>query len=491
MDKENKDVKYHLQDKDGKPLEVKDVQKEDIISITVDEYKTLYRMVVCSDKVEGTVDEIAEDGIAISGTFYDAEAAVMNSIKVGDSITAYLDARGGVAATKELSSTMLYGYIAQIGQQGGFGNTQIKMVTGKLIAEDTEMNEQNKDDKNEIKILVCQNEKVEILDVADKVSFNGQSVGASSLANRIDSRGMAVKYTLGADGKIRSIESAILRGGEPGQKIKYNVRDKVFGGITNIGSFAIDENTKVICLPETVNTDKDYMVQVRIDNTDSSRRFNAQGYEYDPVTKKVKLLVVTEAMDSNQASNIDINKAKVGIVKEMRQYADDSGETKYKLTIVEEGGEKTYETVDIIDKNRVITELEKGNLIYFVKNGQGKIENVRLIYALNKGVGTFYRYQGTDNEQISGYLQSLDFDEIDVMENILVTKATIDLDGSSEAIGIAQRNTPPTFIYEESTKDSRPAALREAIPVGSDGSGADRLFIIMPNDDVKACVIVR
>lgn len=97
---------------------------------------------------------------------------------------------------------------------------------------------------------------------------------------------MAVKYTLGADGKIRSIESAELRGGEAGQKIKYNVRDKVFGGITGIQSFAIDANTKVICLPETVNNDEDYMVQVRIDNTDSSRRFNAQGYEYDPVTKK-------------------------------------------------------------------------------------------------------------------------------------------------------------------------------------------------------------
>lgn len=131
--------------------------------------------------------------------------------------------------------------------------------------------------------------------------------------------------------------------------------------------------------------------------------------------------------------------------------------------------EKTYETVNIIDKNRTITTLEKGDLIYFVKNGQDKIENVRKIYSFGEGVGTFYRYQGTDNEQISGYLQSLDFDEIDVMDNILVTKATIDLDGSSEAIGIAQRNAPPTFLYEESTKEIRPAALREAIPTGSDG----------------------
>ena len=492
VDKENKDVKYHIKDKDGKTLEVKEIQKEDIISVTVDEYKTLYSLVVCRETVEGTIDEITEDGMVIGAAFYEADDAVIAGVKVGDSVTAYLDWRGEVAQTKELSSSMLYGYIAQIGQQGGFGNTQIKMVTGKLIQEDIETNEQNKDDKNEIKVLVCENEKVEILDVADKVSFNGRSIGASSLAQQIDpTRGLAVKYTLGADGKVRSIESAELRGGEVGQKIKYDVRDKVFGGITNIQSFAIDANTKVICLPETVNNDEDYMVQVRIDNTDSSRRFNAQGYEYDPITKKVKLLVVTEAMDANQASNVDINKAKLGMVKELRKYTDESMETKYKVIIVEESGEKTYETVNIIDKNRAITDLKKGDLIYFVKNGQDKIENVRKIYAFGEGVGTFYRYQGTDNEQISGYLQSLDFDEIDVMKNILVIKATIDLDGSSEAIGIAQRNAPPTFLYEEATKEIRPAALREAIPVGSDGSGADRLFIIMPNDDVKACVIVR
>ena len=492
VDKENLDVKYHLKDKDGKTLEVQDIQTDDIISVTVDQYKTLYQLVVSHDRVEGTIDEITDDGLVIGGTFYDAEEAVRTTVKVGDSVTAYLDWRGSVANTKELSSAMLYGYIAQIGQQGGFGNTQVKMITGKLIEEDIEMNEQDKDDKNEIPVLVCQNEKVEILDVSDKVSFNGVSVGSTGLLSKIDpNRGLAVKYTLGTDGKIRTIESAQLQGGEVGQKIKYNVKDKVFGGITNIQSFAIDENTKVICLPETVNTDEDYMVQVRIDNTDSTRRFNAQGYEYDTVTKKVKLLVVTEAMDANQVSNVDINSAKLGMVKDLRQFSDESMETKYKLTIVEEDGEVTYETVNIVDKNRIITTLQKGDLIYFVKNGQDKIENVKKIYSFAQGVGTFYRYQGTDDQQICGYLQSLDFDEIDVRENILVTKATIDLDGSSEAVGVAQRNAPPIFIYEESTKEIRTATLREAIPIGSDGGNADRLFIIMPDDDVKACVIVR
>ena len=492
VDKENLDVKYHLKDKDGKTLEVQDIQTDDIISVTVDQYKTLYQLVVSHDRVEGTIDEITDDGLVIGGTFYDAEEAVRTTVKVGDSVTAYLDWRGSVANTKELSSAMLYGYIAQIGQQGGFGNTQVKMITGKLIEEDIEMNEQDKDDKNEIPVLVCQNEKVEILDVSDKVSFNGVSVGSTGLLSKIDpNQGLAVKYTLGTDGKIRTIESAQLQGGEVGQKIKYNVKDKVFGGITNIQSFAIDENTKVICLPETVNTDEDYMVQVRIDNTDSTRRFNAQGYEYDTVTKKVKLLVVTEAMDANQVSNVDINSAKLGMVKDLRQFSDESMETKYKLTIVEEDGEVTYETVNIVDKNRIITTLQKGDLIYFVKNGQDKIENVKKIYSFAQGVGTFYRYQGTDDQQICGYLQSLDFDEIDVRENILVTKATIDLDGSSEAVGVAQRNAPPIFIYEESTKEIRTATLREAIPIGSDGGNADRLFIIMPDDDVKACVIVR
>lgn len=52
----------------------------------------------------------------------------------------------------------------------------------------------------------------------------------------------------------------------------------------------------------------------------------------------MKLLVVTEAMDANQASNVDINKAKLGMVKELRKYADESMETKYKVTIVEESG---------------------------------------------------------------------------------------------------------------------------------------------------------
>lgn len=217
VDKENKDVKYHIKDKDGKTLEVKDIQKDDIISVTVDQYKTLYSLVVCRETVEGTVDEITEDGMVIGGTFHEAGRRSVAKVKVGDSITAYLDWRGEVANTKELSSAMLYGYIAQVGQQGGFGNTQIKMITGKLIQEDIETNEQDKDDKNEINILVCENEKVEILNVADKVSFNGQSIGASNLAQQIDPvRGMAVKYTLGADGKIRSIESrraARRRGG--------------------------------------------------------------------------------------------------------------------------------------------------------------------------------------------------------------------------------------------------------------------------------------
>lgn len=498
IDKENKDVKYHIWDKDGQAMEVSSIQADDIISVTVDEYKSLYKLVVCRDKAEGTIEEITDDGMTIGGVYYEAPQSVLGSVEVGDTVTAYLDYRGQVANTKETTSAMLYGYIAQVGLKGGFGNAQVKMITGKLIEEDIERNEQDKDDKNEIPVLVCQNEKVEVLDVADKVSFNGQSVGSTTLVQMVGSSGMAVKYTLNADGKIRTIESAELYGGEPGQKIKYNVRDKVFGGITNINSFAIDENTKVICLPETVNNDEDYMVQVRIDNTDSSRRFDAQGYEYDPVTKKVELLVVTEAMDANQVSNIDINTAKIGMVTDVRKYSDEDMETKYKVTMLVDGEEQAFETVDINEKNSAIQDLENGDLIYFVKNGEDKIENVRMIYSFGEMAkesvfdqAYFYQFQGTEDQQICGTLQSLEFDEIDVGENILVTQATVDWGGSTERINVAQRNAPPVFLYDRSTKQARVATLREAIPMGSDGSGADRIFIIMPDDDVKACVIIR
>ncbi|MEG1441649.1 MAG: hypothetical protein RSC29_03210, partial [Oscillospiraceae bacterium] len=385
---------------------------------------------------------------------------------------------------------------------GLIGDTDVRMIVGGKVEEKIEKNEQNKEDKNEIKSLLCKNEDVLYLTLASKVKLNTKRIDSSDLETELgklgNKTGVPVTYTCGSDGKIRTIKTLTLSGGQVNAKVPYNVKDKTFGVVgKTMDPFAINLETKVVCLPEDDGrglnvSDKDYMTPVVLDNKAATSTYNAQGYEYNDDTKKVKYIVVTTPMDSTNIPPINIDSSSIGIVSDAANAIDEDGDEFYKISILRDGEVKEYLTIDIIDKNREIKDLTVGDLIYFNKNSEEKLENVQIIYSfVNDGVKVFNDGNGSAKQQACGYVLSTEFDEIDRQSNSLITKAILNGTNSDISVSIPQRNSPQIFIYNTkgTNKTVEMGSLKELSPF--EGKDGDMLYVIMPYDKVKACVIIR
>ncbi|MEG2583944.1 MAG: hypothetical protein RSA27_05515, partial [Oscillospiraceae bacterium] len=503
IDKNDNDRKYIIENKKGEALEISDIKADSIISIISDEEKTRMKLKVSDEIVEGDITSIFKDKATINDVEYYLDEEVQSLVMVGMSTVAYIDVNGNIAAIKELETDEKFGVIAGVSKNTGLiGDTDVRMIVGGKVEEKIEKNEQNKEDKNEIKSLLCKNEDVLYLTLASKVKLNTKRIDSSDLETELgklgNKTGVPVTYTCGSDGKIRTIKTLTLSGGQVNAKVPYNVKDKTFGVVgKTMDPFAINLETKVVCLPEDDGrglnvSDKDYMTPVVLDNKAATSTYNAQGYEYNDDTKKVKYIVVTTPMDSTNIPPINIDSSSIGIVSDAANAIDEDGDEFYKISILRDGEVKEYLTIDIIDKNREIKDLTVGDLIYFNKNSEEKLENVQIIYSfVNDGVKVFNDGNGSAKQQACGYVLSTEFDEIDRQSNSLITKAILNGTNSDISVSIPQRNSPQIFIYNTkgTNKTVEMGSLKELSPF--EGKDGDMLYVIMPYDKVKACVIIR
>ena len=273
----------------------------------------------------------------------------------------------------------------------------------------------------------------------------------------------------------------------PIYKTKYNVYDKTFGGNSFLEGFALGNDSHIICLPEVVRCEDDYLVRTRVDVSGNTEGYVVQAYDYDEITKKAGLVVLTKSMDSELVMDVTPTSSPACMIKKVTHVDEDDGEY-YKLTLIEGGKEVTYDTVVSKPGNAVLGTLNKGDLISYYMNDSDLIENVLILHSFKDGDNSYQiQHPVFDYVEYCGVVEDISFDEVNAPQNYLATLVNLNIQGGSVPLYIQQRNKPPVFIYDKSNDEvAMSSSLEEIVP------GYDKLYVIsISNTTPRACVIIR
>lgn len=488
IDTEDDRVMFRLTNADGEEIEFSDIKEGDVVSAFVDENQTRYRLVVASQKVTDVIESISDDEIFTQTDAYYIDKSYDLNIELGIKYEISLDYTGKAVYAERLDDVNEYAYI--LGSENkGISKGCVKFLTGRTVSFTADVDDEDKDNVTSVPVLICENESLEVVNLAKNFKFNGQKCSGSELASKIEAIGRVVKIERNSDGEITKADPLDMVAGHNAIKLKYNVYDKTFGGSLFIDGFAIDENTRIICLPETVNTEDDYMVRTRVDVAGNMVGYLVQGYELDEETNKVKLVVVTAGMDSTLVRNPLITSSKVSMVEKVKMvYDSETGEYVPEITIYTAGEKETFKTADITYDNRILTTLKPGDLITYIENSYGEIENAMLVYSFDAPIESFDRTSGTGSFlEILGTVKDILFNRVDGENNQLATAVTIETPTALQKKYIPERNRPPVYIVErDSGLTVRPADIKEVIP------DSDMMYVVSTTaGSVRACVIVR
>ena len=487
VDEESETKTYSLCDRYGRVIGVEDVKENDIVSISTNPDKTVWELTVSDAKVSGRIEELGDDFIVVEGTEYPLyDDYIFDNQFMGKNVTVYLDYMNYVAEIEEVEGEEEnYISIVEIAGAGFGGDVQVKAVmSGNIIFEYDEGDDP--DDKNTIPVLILQNSDVAVFDLASSVKVDGEKVKSAQEKLAAITPGI-YRYTLNADGKLNSLDSVVYGGG--GVRMTYNVYDKVFAGNSYFEPVQIDENTKILCLPtNNVSSDEDYFVPLKITNAQSNPSFYVQGYDIDPETKKAKLIVYTDIMNSKDTAKVDEEGKQIAMVSKKRGTVDEDDNDAQIITLITKSGAKEYIVTTDLPTYSTLASLKVGDLIYYAEGIMGDLQNAKVIHSFGEGVIVGSKNEGRLDYQITGSVTDLEYDVADISTGNLMTEVSVDIDGGNDIIlSVPQRNAPVVFIYDSSQDLVELGGLSDIIP---DESGI--FYSLVPyGTDVKACVIYR
>ena len=484
LDDNDENVHFVLKNSEGESIKPSDIEKDSILSISADKDKKFYTIISNKVSVEGIVTTITEEYVELGDKKLPVYIGDTFDFGPGDAIVAYLDFKGHLVAFKEQEQSENYAYVLGINAKGGLKNEfQLKMVVGSNVEFIYDKNKQDLDDTNLIPAVNCKNSEINVFDVADKVTVDGNSLKTADEKQSVIVPGLYM-YELNDEGEIRKLESATFSGG--GSSMSYNPYDKTFAKNSFRTPFAINEKTVVICLPTNGDaSDEDYFVPLKIKNSDANPTFFAEGYDYDAETKKVKALIFYDVMRKSDVLTINTDSSSIGMVEKSTTVLDENKEPVQNIKIATKSGTFEYNINEVLGRNDNLKDLKCGDLIYYEVDLSGKLSSAQVIRSFAESSEAF-----DETEELYGNITSVEYDELHLESGNLVAKVTADTSKGVISVDIPQRNVPPIFIYNKESKTVEIGSISEVYPRGSE----DYFYALMPasaSGTAKACVFVR
>lgn len=486
VDFEDENKKYKFYDAEGNEITFADIAPQQILSVYADRNNTRYTIYVSDAKAEGKIAEMGDDSVTVNGQTYGTYSQTVFDAMLGDNAIVYLDYLGKVAYLELPKEQKLYGYVLAA-DRNYVRSGEVTLLVSKNVSFTADVDAEDKDNVTSTPVLICENESITDYILAPRVKVNGKNWDTSDVIELLQTP-QPVKFIVNADGLLREIETLDMYAGSETRKLQYNVYDKTFAGNAFIDGFALDENSHIICIPEVVNSEDDYLVRTRVDISGNTVGYLVQAYDYDEITKKAGLVVITKSMDSELVLSADPTSSPACMVKDVSVVCDDENGDYYKLTLIEGGKEVTYNTIQAKPGNEALADLRKGDLISYYMNDSDLIENVLILHSFEDGDSTYQiQHAVYDYVEYCGIVEDISFDEVNNPNNYLATIVTCNIQGGSVPIYIQQRNKPPVFIYDRSGGEvAISSSLEEVVP------GHDKLYILsISGTTPRACVIIR
>lgn len=498
VDAEDKSIKMDVFDKDGKRVESFDAPHT--VSISANNDRNRYRVIVSDDVVEGVFESYGDDIMTVSGTDYTASASLDTNLALGENYLFFVNYEGKLAFFED-KDVVNYAYILQYGSGNGSslaGKVSAKLILPGKVDDGVVVNEEDVTDTSRVPFLILQNEGTKIFDFADSIRCQGSKYTGKEILGLLSQDNMkAISYELNENGEIAEITPLEKVGGDFSDRYQYNVYDRVFGGtmVDQTSGFAINNLTKAACVPIdssnniiTDASDDDMMLKVNITVANNDVGYRVEGYDFDKSTKKAKFLVAMANMEADFVPGNNAFQSTVSMVTDVRFVVNsETGETEQEIEILKGGSTIKLQPIAISADNKRIETLKKGDLITYLTNNNDALQNV-FVFASIPTVSKEVVSSTNVYAKSFGTAGKIEFDEIDTYSRTLVTKLEFFVNGElSHTYSIPQTNKPPVYIYNKADRSITTGSLADIRPE------AEKLYIVERSGDgaVRGIVLVR
>lgn len=507
FDYDDGDNLYELVNADGETIGLEDISANDSVTFMVSADDTYAKVVVGSNRISGEVEEIIDDDtVVIAGEQYtlaNHKTAADLDMNIGDSATYAVDVFGGIIGVcGEKKNSYEYGYIVEAGTNGVMAsNVQLRIVTG--MAPEKEVKTSS---GTETISYYFQNDTIRLYDCASKVEWNGVSKTLSA-AEAASLQGQIIAYSTDANGLIKEMMTYEI----PSLSKNYTFNGNIvsFGGTSVTRGYATDGETVIVCVPDVADEDDDYYIRLKL--TDGATGNKVYGVNVFPKAvssalsqedaqellnaQPVNILIIQDAMDASspQTVSTDADICIVGnVTSGLGTIRDDEGSTVYKLELLNGTKRVTEVTKSSGDGFKVAATLRKGDLIQYVKDGFGRIINIRKLASV-QGLKEYGEVYSAAGEGLYGLAYDIELDTYDYKTNQKIDRLLVSTDGgeTETKIRIFYEDPQPIYRYERSTGYIYPATTDDITAYNQIGDKACKIYAQIEDNDATVIIIIE
>lgn len=439
---------------DGKEIEAKDLQQNDVLNISYDttgsfKDSSFYDVIVTRNVVDGVKCTSINDSkgeYTIGGTKYKAAEGMDIDVETSTEYSLYLDHFGRIAKADENSVSKNYGVLKNIYKKAA-GDYMAQIITKKGTEEEYKV---DSDKVNEYATYLkyatfySDKEKKNKIDTTTKdwqskvVAFDAPEYSASQ-PQSVAYPTQVVEYSVSSSSNKITIKSVY---NDPTSAVDTEYKESG----NKIGSVKMADSTVILDLSE-VDTKDTYSV---VSSLNDGSTYTAYGYDKSKSDNTYRFVIITEG-----TSSVFNSETQLAIFNGSEVVDNDGDKTAYNLVV--NGDEKQF----ILDDDVVITgnkgetvadnAFDEGDVLVYATNSEGYISRIYSVFAaqnvLNGSSFEDFRTNAFKNQSSvladTKFADLLSDDDNDVN---VVFGPVVDKSGNNITIGTVTKNADGKYV---------------------------------------------
>ena len=420
---------------DGKDIEAKDLQQNDVLNIAYDTTgsfrdSNFYDVIVTRNVVDGvkcTSRNDTKGEYTIGGTKYKAAEGMDIDVETSTEYSLYLDHFGRIAKADENSVSKNYGVLKNIYKKAG-GDYMAQIITKKGTEEEYKVDSDN----------VTAYKSYLVKSDADGAVYDSTNKKTDAYPKQV------VEYSVSTSSNKITIKN--------GGVIAPTAADAEYKESGNkIGSVKMADSTVILDLSE-VDTKDTYSV---VSSLNDGSNYVAYGYDKSKSDNTYRFVIITEG-----TSSVFNSETQLAIFNGSEVVDDDGDKTAYNLVV--NGEEKQF----ILDDDVVITgdkgasvaddAFDEGDVLVYATNSEGYISRIYSVFAAQNVLNgsSFEDFRTNAFKSQSSILADTKFADLlsdDDNDVNVVFGPVVDKSGSNITIGTVTTNADGKYVvnYDE------------------------------------------
>ena len=444
---------------DGKDIEAKDLQPNDVLNIAYDttgsfRESSFYDVIVTRNVVDGVKCTSRNDSkgeYTIGGTKYKAAEGMDIDVETSTEYSLYLDHFGRIAKADENSVSKNYGVLKNIYKKAG-GDYMAQIITKKGTEEEYKV---DSDKVNEYATYLkyatfySDAKKENKIDTTKKdwqskvVAFDGPEYSTSQ-PKSVAYPEQVVEYSVSSSSNKITIKSVYV---DPTSAVDTEYKESG----NKIGSVKMADSTVILDLSE-VDTKDSYSV---VSSLNDGSPYTAYGYDKSKSDNTYRFVIITKG-----TSSVFNSETQLAIFNGSEVIDKDGDKTAYNLVV--NGEEKQF----VLDDDVVITgnagktvaedAFDEGDVLVYATNSEGYISRIYSVFAGQNVLNgsSFEKFRTNAFKNQSSVLANTKFADLlsdDDNDVNVVFGPVVDKSGSNITIGTVTTNAEGKYVvnYDE------------------------------------------